>query len=174
MNVLFGEYHRRQQQSLTTYHYFGEIQPEEVRFIFKPKRQISCTVKLFNGSDTGYLAFKVNDDANANLYHVEPNVGVIKPWSTCQVQFTRKAQDVMPPPNEIANETFLLQRAWYSEDISVKAVSNMFLRGHENVNVRKLKVVLEEELKVKVSRFIKSMMSKIAKLNCFKTPKVKE
>ena len=101
---------------------------------------------------------QTNYEANANLYHVEPNVGVIKPWSTCQVQFTRQAQDVMPPPNETAKEMFLLQRAWYSEDVSINSVSNMFNRGHENVNVGKLKVVLYEDLKVKVSLFIKSMM----------------
>nr|GEW90282.1 retrotransposon protein, putative, Ty3-gypsy subclass [Tanacetum cinerariifolium] len=105
---------------MTSNCYFGEIHPEEVRFMFKPKRQISCTITLYNGSKTGYLAFKVNDEANAKLYHVEPKVGVIKPLSTCRVQFTRRAQDVMPPPSQIAKEMFLLQRAWYTEDISIK------------------------------------------------------
>nr|XP_043619976.1 vesicle-associated protein 1-3-like [Erigeron canadensis] len=87
----------------------GEIQPEELRFTFKPKTQMSCTVKLINKSNLSHMAFKVKT-THPKLYSVKPRAGLIKPYETCEVVIMRQAQLVMPLPREMAKEKFLIER----------------------------------------------------------------
>ncbi|KAL6581859.1 hypothetical protein OROMI_005873 [Orobanche minor] len=58
-----------------------EIQPRELKFIFELKKQSSCAAKLTNATDQ-YVAFKVKT-TSPKKYCVRPNVGIIKPKSTC-------------------------------------------------------------------------------------------
>ena len=123
---------------------FGEIRPQELKFMLEPKSQISCHVKWFNKSNR-YMAFKVKV-TNPKFYGVRPRVGIVKPYSTCQVQVTRQALDVVPPSNVvITKDKFLFQRAFVDKDISINDVSSIF-RGTEGglyINETKLKVVLD-------------------------------
>ncbi|GJV93005.1 hypothetical protein Tco_1540818 [Tanacetum coccineum] len=55
----------------------------------------------------------------------EEREGVIKPSSTCQVQITRRAQRVMPPPNEIGMERLIIRRLWVHDAMSIDKVSSL-------------------------------------------------
>lgn len=57
---------------------FGEIQPQELRFRFKPKTQISCIVKLTNKSSCPMALFKVKV-SDVKIDCAQPVVGIIKP-----------------------------------------------------------------------------------------------
>nr|GEY03913.1 vesicle-associated protein 1-2-like [Tanacetum cinerariifolium] len=122
--------------------HFGEIQPQELKFRFKPKTQISCIVTLTNKSNC-HMAFKVKV-SDVKTFCARPGVGIIKPHSTCQVQLTRQAQDIVPPSTVIANEKFLFQRAFVPRNTSIKDVSDIF-RANEGglINQTELKVVLD-------------------------------
>ncbi|CAK9143104.1 unnamed protein product [Ilex paraguariensis] len=58
-----------------------EIEPLELKFTFELKKQSSCPVRLVNKTNN-YVAFKVKT-TNPKKYCVRPNVGIIKPKSTC-------------------------------------------------------------------------------------------
>nr|GEV67402.1 vesicle-associated protein 2-2-like [Tanacetum cinerariifolium] len=122
--------------------HFGEIQPQELKFRFKPKTQISCIVTLTNKSNC-HMAFKVKA-SDVKTYCARPGVGIIKPHSTCQVQLTRQAQDIVPPSSVIAKEKFLFQRAFVPRNTSINDVSDIF-RANEGgkIDQTKLKVVLD-------------------------------
>ncbi|PWA67678.1 hypothetical protein CTI12_AA315630 [Artemisia annua] len=123
---------------------FGEIRPQELKFMLEPKTQISCHVNWFNKSNR-YMAFKVKV-TNPKIYCVRPRVGIVKPYSKCQVQVTRQALDVVPPSNVvITKDKFLFQRAFVDKDISISDVSSIFrsTEGGKYINETKLKVVLD-------------------------------
>lgn len=82
---------------------FGEIHPNELTFIFEPKKQISCIVNLISKSDR-HVAFKVKT-TNPKLYCVKPNKGILKPYSTCEVIVTRQACTVLPPADTVIKES---------------------------------------------------------------------
>ncbi|GJR90508.1 retrovirus-related pol polyprotein from transposon TNT 1-94 [Tanacetum coccineum] len=113
---------------------FGEIRPQELKFMLEPKTQISCHVRWFNKSNR-YMAFKV-----------KVRVGIVKPYSTCEVQVTRQALVVLPPSNVVVTKNiFLFQRAFVDKDISINDVSSIFrcTEGGKYINETKLKVVLD-------------------------------
>ncbi|GKB49206.1 vesicle-associated protein 2-2-like protein [Tanacetum coccineum] len=149
----------------------GMARPRKLRLVFKPSTQISCIVTLINPSTTLGLAFRVTDYTCTNLYYVQPYIGVIKPSSTCQVQITRQAQNVMPPREKIALERFLIQRNWVHHDTSIYMALRIFHRDMstymvfntlQDVKIVEIEVVLNEESRVKVS--YASMKSKIKKI----------
>ncbi|PWA50303.1 hypothetical protein CTI12_AA473960 [Artemisia annua] len=135
--------------------------PRNLRVMFKPQTEISCIVTLINPSRTEGLAFRVADCTFTNLYSVQPNIGVIKPSSTCQVQITRQAQDV----NRMAMEKFFIHRIWVHRDTSIDMAFEIMRRDmimpklfiyknadlarfmFKNDNIASFNVVLHEELK---------------------------
>ncbi|KAI3792126.1 hypothetical protein L2E82_05996 [Cichorium intybus] len=134
---------------------FGEIQPEDqLKFIFVPKKQISCVVKLINKSNR-YMAFKIKT-TRPNLYCVRPNNGIMKPDSTCEVNIIRQACKVLPLSDVIDKEKFLIQRMFVSEDTTLEEATSIFCSNDDcsDINEKKLKVVLDiipkvEEMKSK-------------------------
>ncbi|KAI3765545.1 hypothetical protein L2E82_15582 [Cichorium intybus] len=133
---------------------FGEIHPNELTFIFEPKKQISCIVNLISKSDR-HVAFKVKT-TNPKLYCVKPNKGILKPYSTCEVIVTRQACTVLPPADTVIKERFLIERVFVSEGMTPGEVELVFNSngGCNTINVKKLKVVVDvipkvEEMKSK-------------------------
>ncbi|PWA67680.1 hypothetical protein CTI12_AA315650 [Artemisia annua] len=154
---------------------FGEIEPKELRFVFEPEKQISCTVNLINKSDR-YMAFKVKA-TTPKTYCVRPNVGIIQPHSTCQVHVKRQAENVVPSSDVIAKERFLFQRAFVYKVTPINDLSPIFrsIEGGKYINETKFKVALnftkeinleteEEDLKVRESQDIPKTDSDIDKL----------
>ncbi|GFQ08397.1 vesicle-associated protein 2-2, partial [Phtheirospermum japonicum] len=83
-----------------------EIQPRELKFKFEVKKQSSCAVHLANATDQ-YVAFKVKT-TSPKKYCVRPNVGIIKPKSTCDFTVTMQAQKSAPPEMQ-CKDKFLIQ-----------------------------------------------------------------
>ncbi|KAG8370056.1 hypothetical protein BUALT_Bualt14G0077900 [Buddleja alternifolia] len=83
-----------------------EIQPRELKFIFEVKKQSSCAVHLANVTDQ-YVAFKVKT-TSPKKYCVRPNVGIIKPKSTCDFTVTMQAQKSAPSELQ-CKDKFLIQ-----------------------------------------------------------------
>uniref|UniRef100_A0A7N0UMN9 MSP domain-containing protein n=1 Tax=Kalanchoe fedtschenkoi TaxID=63787 RepID=A0A7N0UMN9_KALFE len=118
-----------------------EIHPRELTFVFELKKQSSDSIQLFNNSDQ-YVAFKVKT-TSPKKYCVRPNIGVIKPKSTCDFTVTMQAQREAPPYMQ-CKDKFLIQSTIIpygtkEEDIT----SDLFAKsGDKYIEERKLRVVL--------------------------------
>lgn len=117
-----------------------DIEPQELRFPFELKKQISCSLQLLNKTDN-YVAFKVKT-TNPKKYCVKPNTGVVLPRSTCDVIVTMQAQKDAPPDMQ-CKDKFLLQSVITSPGATAKDVApEMFNKeaGHD-IEECKLRVV---------------------------------
>ncbi|XP_031483178.1 vesicle-associated protein 1-2-like [Nymphaea colorata] len=102
---------------------FGElvsIQPNELRFPFELKKQISCSLQLTNQTDH-YVAFKVKT-TNPKKYCVRPNTGVVLPRSTCDVVVTMQAQREAPPDMQ-CKDKFLIQSVVTTDGATQKDIT---------------------------------------------------
>ncbi|KAF8401559.1 hypothetical protein HHK36_012501 [Tetracentron sinense] len=118
-----------------------EIQPRELKFTFELKKQTSCSVQLFNNSDQ-YVAFKVKT-TSPNKYYVRPNIGTIKPNSTCDFTVTMQAQRLAPPDTQ-CKDKFLIQSTIVPFGTTAGEITpGMFARDNgKYIEENKLKVVL--------------------------------
>ncbi|XP_024989335.1 vesicle-associated protein 2-1-like [Cynara cardunculus var. scolymus] len=154
---------------------FGEIQPEELRFMFEPKTKISCFVKLMNNSGH-HIAYRIYS-THAELYCCRKKEGIIKPGSTCDVEVIRKKQDVAPLPKTIAKERLHFKRIFVPEDTDIKDIASIFHchKCNPDINKKYLKVVVdviprseemdskteEQDLRMAEARQMKSMKLKM-------------
>ncbi|KAI4980781.1 vesicle-associated protein 1-2-like [Hordeum vulgare subsp. vulgare] len=107
------------------------IDPNELRFAFELKKQISCSLHLTNTTDQ-YIAFKVKT-TSPKKYCVRPNNGIVPPRSTFDVLVTMQAQREAPPDMQ-CRDKFLVQSAVVSQDIAPKDISgDMFTKESGNV-----------------------------------------
>ncbi|KAK7847478.1 vesicle-associated protein 1-2 [Quercus suber] len=116
------------------------IEPQELQFPFEPRKQISCSLQLFNKTDN-YVAFKVKT-TNPKKYCVRPNTGIVMPKSSCDVTVTMQAQKEVPPDMQ-CRDKFLLQSVVASPGAAAKDITpEMFNKesGH-HVEESKLRVV---------------------------------
>ncbi|CAH9073537.1 unnamed protein product [Cuscuta epithymum] len=118
-----------------------DITPQDVKFIFEPRKQSSCSIHLANKSDK-HVAFKVKT-TNPKKYSVRPNVGVFSPKASRDVTITMQAQRE-PPLDMICKDKFLVQATVVPEETSEEdVVSEMFSKdGGKYVQENKLRVVL--------------------------------
>ncbi|CAM8988905.1 unnamed protein product [Rhodiola kirilowii] len=82
------------------------VEPQELKFHFELKKQISTTLQLSNKTDH-YVAFKVKT-TNPKKYSVRPNAGIVLPRSTSDIIVTMQAQKEMPEELQ-SKDKFLLQ-----------------------------------------------------------------
>ncbi|KAK1295564.1 Vesicle-associated protein 1-2 [Acorus calamus] len=117
-----------------------DIEPQELKFPFELKKQISCSLRLSSKSD-GYVAFKVKT-TNPKKYCVRPNTGVVPPHSSCEVVVTMQAQREAPPDLQ-CKDKFLLQSIVTSPGATQKDVlPEMFTKESGNtVEECKLRVL---------------------------------
>ncbi|KAL2458567.1 Vesicle-associated protein 2-2 [Forsythia ovata] len=118
-----------------------DIQPCELNFIFEVKKQSSCSVHLTNLSDQ-YVAFKVKT-TSPKKYCVRPNVGIIKPNSTCDFTVTMQAQKSAPDDMQ-CKDKFLIQHTIVPYGTTEEEItSGMFAKDSDKyVEETKLRVVL--------------------------------
>ncbi|XP_068634891.1 vesicle-associated protein 1-2-like [Aristolochia californica] len=116
------------------------IEPEELKFGFELKKQISCSLQLSNKTDN-YVAFKVKT-TNPKKYCVRPNTGIVLPRSTCDVIVTMQAQRESPPDMQ-CKDKFLLQSVIANPGATAKDITpEMFNKEWGNlVEECKLRVV---------------------------------
>ncbi|XP_043697360.1 vesicle-associated protein 1-2-like isoform X2 [Telopea speciosissima] len=116
------------------------IEPQELKFPFELKKQISCSLQLSNKTDN-YVAFKVKT-TNPKKYCVRPNTGIVLPRSTSDVIVTMQAQREAPPDMQ-CKDKFLLQCVVAGPGATVKDITpEMFNKESGNqVEESKLKVV---------------------------------
>ncbi|XP_011090861.1 vesicle-associated protein 2-2 [Sesamum indicum] len=118
-----------------------EIQPRELKFIVEVKKQSLCTVHLANVSGQ-YVAFKVKT-TSPKKYCVRPNVGIIKPKSTCEFTVTMQAQKSAPSEMQ-CKDKFLIQSTVVPFGTTEEEItSSMFAKESQKyIEETKLRVVL--------------------------------
>ncbi|KAI3469450.1 hypothetical protein Pfo_026113 [Paulownia fortunei] len=118
-----------------------EIQPRELKFIFEVKKQSSCAVHLANVTDQ-YVAFKVKT-TSPKKYCVRPNVGIIKPKSTCDFTVTMQAQKSVPSEMQ-CKDKFLIQSTVVPFGTTEEEITpGMFAKDSQRyIEESKLRVVL--------------------------------
>ncbi|OVA15300.1 MSP domain [Macleaya cordata] len=116
------------------------IEPQELKFQFELKKQISCSLQLSNNTDN-YVAFKVKT-TNPKKYCVRPNTGIVLPRSTCDVVVTMQAQREAPLDMQ-CKDKFLLQSVIASAGATPKEINpEMFNKESGNlVEECKLRVI---------------------------------
>ncbi|KAL6839374.1 hypothetical protein ACP4OV_030644 [Aristida adscensionis] len=142
-----------------------EITPIRLHFSFDPDQRVICLVKLINKTDdnvvfhfgvteaenvyhiepnTGLLlpwSFHFGVTEAENVYHIEPNTGLLLPWSTFNVDVTMEMKD--ESPSSVGDE-FLVQSVTMQgyNAISKPITTDMFNNMPKNmVHKVKLKVV---------------------------------
>ncbi|KAJ8529436.1 hypothetical protein K7X08_036271 [Anisodus acutangulus] len=118
-----------------------EIAPRELNFVFEPKKQSSCTIRLINKSQN-HVAFKVKT-TSPKKYCVRPNTGIIMPRETCDFTVTMQAQKA-PPPDMACKDKFLVQcTAVAEETVEDDITSAMFSKDDgKYVQENKMRVIL--------------------------------
>ncbi|KAL0414644.1 UNVERIFIED_CONTAM: Vesicle-associated protein 2-2 [Sesamum radiatum] len=118
-----------------------EIQPRELKFIVEVKKQSVCTVHLANVSGQ-YVAFKVKT-TSPKKYCVRPNVGIIKPKSTCEFTVTMQAQKSASSEMQ-CKDKFLIQSTVVPFGTTEEEItSSMFAKESQKyIEETKLRVVL--------------------------------
>ncbi|XP_077235436.1 vesicle-associated protein 1-2-like [Tasmannia lanceolata] len=116
------------------------IEPQELKFPFELKKQISCSLQLSNKTDN-YVAFKVKT-TNPKKYCVRPNTGIVMPRTTCDFIVTMQAQREAPPDLQ-CKDKFLLQSVIANPGTTAKDITpEMFNKESGNlVEECKLRVV---------------------------------
>ncbi|XP_059632665.1 vesicle-associated protein 2-2-like [Cornus florida] len=118
-----------------------EIEPSELKFTFESKKQSSCAIHLANISDQ-YVAFKVKT-TSPKKYCVRPNIGIVKPKSTCDFTVTMQAQHSAPSDMQ-CKDKFLIQGTIVPFGTSEEDVTTgMFTKeSGKYVEESKLRVIL--------------------------------
>lgn len=121
-----------------------EIQPRELKFLFEVKKQSLCTVHLANVTDQ-YVAFKVKT-TSPKKYCVRPNVGIIKPKSTCDFVVIMQAQKSVPSDMQ-CKDKFLVQTTVVAFGTTEEEItSSMFSKdSQKHIEETKLRVALTTE-----------------------------
>ncbi|XP_022961475.1 vesicle-associated protein 2-2-like [Cucurbita moschata] len=119
-----------------------EVYPNELKFTFQAKKQESCTIQLKNNT-FDHVAFKVKT-TNFKKYCVRPNMGIIKPLSSCLVTFTMQAQSVAPL-DMVCKDKFLIQSTVVPTETTVDDITSttMFGKsGSKNIEETKLNTII--------------------------------
>uniref|UniRef100_A0A0C9RHI3 TSA: Wollemia nobilis Ref_Wollemi_Transcript_21876_1242 transcribed RNA sequence n=1 Tax=Wollemia nobilis TaxID=56998 RepID=A0A0C9RHI3_9CONI len=96
------------------------IQPNELKFPYELKKQISCSLRLVNLTEH-YVAFKVKT-TSPKKYCVRPNTGVVLPQSSADITVTMQSQREAPPDLQ-CKDKFLIQSVIAPNGLSTKDVS---------------------------------------------------
>lgn len=118
-----------------------EVQPNELKFTFEPKKQSSCSIQLGNNTNQ-YVAFKVKT-TSPKKYCVRPNTGIIKPKATSDFTVTMQAQRGAPPDMQ-CKDKFLIQSTVVPIGTTEEAItSNLFAKDSgKYIEEKKLRVIL--------------------------------
>ncbi|KAF6175385.1 hypothetical protein GIB67_036476 [Kingdonia uniflora] len=116
------------------------IEPQELKFPFELKKPLSCSLQLWNRTDS-YVAFKVKT-TYPKKYCVRPNIGVVLPHSICDIIVTMQGQREAPPDLQ-CKDKFLLQSFVATNGATTKDVNpEMFNKESGNlVEECKLRVI---------------------------------
>ncbi|CAL4979963.1 unnamed protein product [Urochloa decumbens] len=86
----------------------------ELRFIFEPRKDISCCLQLTNITN-GSIAFNIM--TNKTKYRTQPSKGIISPCSKRYISVTLLAQDQALPTMQ-CNDMFLVQSANVNKNLT--------------------------------------------------------
>ncbi|KAL3619264.1 hypothetical protein CASFOL_036834 [Castilleja foliolosa] len=118
------------------------IEPhEELTFRVEPRRQNSCTVRLFNNTQD-HVAFKVMS-TNREKYRVRPTTGLLLPRSICDVKVTMHSGPEEPSSNTQCKDRFLIKSVAVNTDDTVESSRKLFEEEGHTVQSCKLRVVYE-------------------------------
>ncbi|PKA51002.1 Vesicle-associated protein 1-3 [Apostasia shenzhenica] len=122
-----------------------EIEPRELKFTFKLKKQSSCLVRLSNKTDE-YVAFKVKT-TSPKRYCVRPNTGIIQPLSACNFIVTMQAQRTAPPDMQLKDKFLVQSTAVPNGTIDADIFPTFFSKENDRyIEECKLRVVLESSV----------------------------
>nr|XP_051177033.1 pollen receptor-like kinase 1 [Lolium perenne] len=119
---------------------FLTIKPDALCFPFETTRQIMCFMYLTN-TTTDFIAFKVKN-TNPKRYWVRPNISIVPPQSTYDVNVIMKPQEEAPP-NMHCKDMFLVQSVVVREATTTNDLTEeMFKKQAGNaMDKTKLKVL---------------------------------
>ncbi|KAL7111422.1 hypothetical protein ACP275_05G086500 [Erythranthe tilingii] len=116
-----------------------EIRPSELKFDFKLRKELSCSLKLSNMTDT-CVFFNVKT-TDSKKYCVQPNMGIVLPRSTFDVIVKMKAQNEILQEKQ-CEDKFLIQCTVGSPSTTIKDVTpEMFNKEVRSVEEYQLGVV---------------------------------
>ncbi|XP_057810424.1 vesicle-associated protein 1-2-like [Salvia miltiorrhiza] len=114
------------------------IEPRELSFRFELMVKASCTIRLSSNSSR-HVAFKVMT-TSPQKYFVKPNLGILSPGSTCDVEVIMRAPEEIPPNME-CRDKFLIKSVVAGPDDTVVRVKKLFNDRAHAVGDYKLRVV---------------------------------
>ena len=103
------------------------VDPKELRFLFKPRMDISICLQLTNLTD-GFVAFKIK--TNQGKYSTQPNKGIMEPCSRCYIAVTLRAQEAAPL-NMQCNDMFIVESANVREEITSDEITEGFFQDDQ-------------------------------------------
>lgn len=113
------------------------VQPNELKFPFELKKQISCSLRLVNLSED-HVAFKVKT-TSPKKYCVRPNTGVVLPQSSIDVIVTMQAQREAPPDLQ-CKDKFLIQSVKAPYGFSAKDITPELFNKEPEKDVHEMKL----------------------------------
>ena len=91
----------------------------ELRFPFKPKKEITCCLKLTNRVDC-FIAFSIK--TNKKKYCTRPSQGILPPFSKSYITVTMRAQEEAPP-NMQCLDKLIVQSTRVSSDFTSQEIT---------------------------------------------------
>uniref|UniRef100_A0ACD6ABL2 Uncharacterized protein n=3 Tax=Avena sativa TaxID=4498 RepID=A0ACD6ABL2_AVESA len=121
------------------------VEPLELHFPFKLKKQMSCSLRLTNETDS-HIAFNIQK-MRPLPYCIQPEKGIVLSRSECSVDITLQPQDKTPGDMQRAEE-FIVWSTKVNADFAVENITkDMFIKETGGVvDAVNLGVVFEEQL----------------------------
>ena len=107
------------------------IEPFQLHFPFERNKQMSCTLKLTNETDS-YIAFNV-ENTSPLPYCTQPQKGIMLPQSNCNVEITMQLQGKAPGYMHRSNE-LIVWSAKVNDCLAVEDMTtNIFINEADNL-----------------------------------------
>ena len=107
------------------------IEPFQLHFPFERNKQMSCTLKLTNETDS-YIAFNVQN-MSPKSYNTQPQKDIMPPRSKCNIEITLQAQGNVPIDMQRANE-FVVWSTKVNDGLAIEDMATIkFIKEAINV-----------------------------------------
>ncbi|KAK2379347.1 vesicle-associated protein 1-2 [Trifolium repens] len=108
---------------------------QQLHFQFELGKKITQSILLNNNSDD-YMAFRVNT-TNPKKYNIMPNIGDVKPRSSCDIKVIMQAQEEAPP-NLQCKDLFVIQTIFVKPGATTKDITPKMFEKNSGYKVIEL------------------------------------
>ncbi|WJX49395.1 hypothetical protein P8452_35836 [Trifolium repens] len=110
---------------------------QQLHFQFELGKKITQSILLNNNSDD-YMAFRVNT-TNPKKYNIMPNIGDVKPRSSCDIKVIMQAQEEAPP-NLQCKDLFVIQTIFVKPGATTKDITPKMFKNKSGYEVDECKL----------------------------------